>query len=76
MFDLTKSEYEKMKMNAPRERMATIYYNLKIKEAKENDPTLYDDKDKYKKMKARYLAEGRAKYGARKGNISFTDREW
>ena len=71
-----KSEYEKMKMNAPRERMATIYYNLKIKEAKENDPTLYDDKDKYKKMKARYLAEGRAKYGAKKGNISFTDREW
>lgn len=63
-------------MNQPRERKAQAYANLKIKEAKENDPTLLDDKDKFKKVKAVALAEGRAMYNARRKPISFTPRQW
>ena len=62
--------------NAPRERKAVIYTDLKIKQAKENDPMLYYDKDKFKKVKSRYLAEGRALYSAKKGSIKLTDKQW
>ena len=64
------------KMNAPRERMAIIYTDLKTKQAKENNPELYYDKDKFKKMKSRYLAEGRALYSARRETKPLTDRQW
>lgn len=62
--------------NQPKERRAQAYANLKIREAKENDPTLYDDADKLKKIKANALAEGRAIYGAKHQAVSFTPREW
>ena len=37
---------------------------------------LYYDKDKFKKVKSRYLAEGRALYSAKKGSIKLTDKQW
>jgi len=62
--------------NQPKERKAQAYAQLKIKEAKENDPTLIDDNDKFKKIKANALAEGRALYGAKHQAISFTPKQW
>lgn len=62
--------------NQPKERRAQAYAQIKIKEAKENDPTLIDDDDKFKKVKANALAEGRAIYGAKHQAISFTPKQW
>jgi len=60
--------------NAPKERKAQIAANKIIKAKREANPHLTTDQ--LKKIKAQALEESRTRYGARKPNISITDREW
>lgn len=61
-------------MNAPRERQAQLLANTMISARKKSNPNL--DKDDLKKEKALALNEARARVGAKKDTIKFTQREW
>lgn len=65
--------------NAPNERKAQLVSDVIFKAIREEDPTLKDDKDKAKKVKAQIIEEQRLRAGttSRKNrNIDITDREW
>lgn len=65
--------------NAPNERKAQLVSDVIFKAMREEDPTLKDDKDKAKKVKAQIIEEQRLRAGttSRKNrNIEITDREW
>lgn len=62
--------------NAPRERQAQMLANSDIKAEIAANPELKDDKDRLKKIKGQRLAAARARVGAKKDQITFTDREW
>lgn len=66
----------KAQMNAPRERQAQIYANETIRQMKIKYPDLYADKDALKKKKGQALAGAREKFGAKKDQITLTDKEW
>lgn len=61
-------------MNAPRERQAQLLANTMIKARKQANPDM--DRDDLKKEKALALTEARARVGAGKETIKFTQREW
>jgi DNA-directed RNA polymerase specialized sigma24 family protein len=61
-------------MNAPRERQAQLLANTMIQARKQANPDM--DKDDLKKEKALALNEARARVGAGKEVITFTQREW
>lgn len=60
--------------NAPLERQAQIIANQVVKLKKEANPGM--DKDELKKIKTQALNEARNRVGAKKQQISITDREW
>lgn len=60
--------------NAPLERQAQIIANQIVKLKKEANPGM--DKDELKKIKTQALNEARNRVGAKKQQISITDREW
>lgn len=60
--------------NAPLERQAQILANQVVKLKKEANPGM--DKDDLKKIKTQALNEARNRTGAKKQQISITDREW
>ena len=60
--------------NAPLERQAQIVANHVVKLKKEANPGM--DKDELKKIKTQALNEARNRVGAKKQQISITDREW
>lgn len=60
--------------NAPLERQAQIIANHVVKLKKEANPGM--DKDELKKIKTQALNEARNRVGAKKQQISITDREW
>lgn len=62
------------KRNAPRERQAQLIANTEIKAKKQANPDL--DGDELKKIKYQALAKARARTGANKDTIVFTQREW
>ena len=64
--------------NKPLERRAQVLTNTRIETLTKNDPSLYDKdkKDKFKKIKSRILNEARSDVGAKKIQITFTDKEW
>lgn len=62
--------------NAPRERHAQMVANSAIRALLAAEPELKEDKDRLKKLKGQKLTSARAKVGAKKEKITFTDREW
>lgn len=62
--------------NAPLERKAQGIANSIIEAKIQSNPELKDDKDKLKKIRWQALDEGRARTGAKKTLVSFTDKEW
>lgn len=60
--------------NAPLERQAQILANQVVKLKQEANPGM--DKDDLKKVKTQALNEARNRTGAKKQQISITDREW
>lgn len=60
--------------NAPIERQAQILANTIVKIQKESNPDM--DATSLKKVKAQALNEARARTGAKKQQIVFTDRQW
>lgn len=63
------------KKNAPRERQAQLLCNNIVKAKIEENPSLKDDKDDLKKLKAQTLAKTRVTTGAHKDRVTFTDKE-
>lgn len=62
--------------NAPLERQARLVANKQVQLVVESDPTIKDDKDRYKKVKNIAMADARAATGAKKELIDITDKEW
>lgn len=60
--------------NAPLERQARLAANAVVDARKKANPT--EDKARLKKMGASALEEARARIGAKKEAVTFTDREW
>lgn len=58
--------------NAPRERRAQILANEIVRKNRTQDTS----KDQLKKLKSRALADARAKVGAKRTTVEFTDAEW
>lgn len=58
--------------NAPRERRAQILANDQVRRERTDSTT----SDQLKKLKSRALADARAKVGARRSTVEFTDTEW
>ena len=61
-------------MNKPYEREAQVYANSVIARKKQTNPDM--DADELKKTRNQALAEARARTGAKKTSVDFTDREW
>ena len=74
--DSLKKKLERAQLNAPLERQAQAIANKTVAMKVEADPDLKVDKDSYKKVKNRALADARAKVGAKKEPIDITDKEW
>lgn len=64
------------KMNAPKERLAQVYANKAYKEYLWNNPDIYGDSDKIKKIKGEKLKEARKMVGAGKISIDISRKEW
>lgn len=60
--------------NAPRERQAQLAANKVMSMKKEDNPSM--DKDTEKKLRSQALASARARLGAKKESVKFTEREW
>ena len=69
-------ELRKSELNAPLERQAQLLANGRIRAIVEEDPTMYEDKDRYKKMKNMELANARAKVNAQRHTIEITPKQW
>lgn len=74
--DILEEKLRKAQMNAPRERQAQIYANETIRQMKIKYPELNSDKDALKKKKGQALAGAREKFGAKKDQITLSDKEW
>lgn len=62
--------------NKPRERMATITANAKLKAAIQDNPNLKNDSELKRKIGQQELNRARANLGASKEAIKITDKEW
>ena len=71
-----RTKYLISKQNQPRERLATVISNADLKCKIAEDPSIKEDKDKLKKVKAQCLASARAQAGAKSVKIDITDKEW
>lgn len=67
------SEVQKRK---PLERAAISLSTKRISDKVKADPTIKDDKDKYKKLKFRELEKARSETGASRYKFEITDKEW
>lgn len=72
--DSLKAKLNLALMNAPRERQAQLYANSVVKAKRDANPDM--DRSEIKKAGQQALAQGRAKYGAKRTPITITDREW
>ena len=63
-------------LNAPKERQAQRIANQIVKVKKEDNPSLYEDKDALKKVKQHAITTARERVGAKRVEIDITDREW
>lgn len=62
--------------NAPLEKRAQFIANMREKEAKEKDPSLYNDNGALKKFRQKALSSARAEVGAARKSIDITPKEW
>ena len=62
------------KMNAPLERQAQLIANHTVKTKLQDNPGM--ESSEIKKVKAQALAAARARTGAKKKRVTFTDKEW
>ena len=62
--------------NAPKERQAQLLANKIVETKVQSNPSIKDDKDKYRKVKGQALQTARQKTGAKKERIAITDKEW
>lgn len=73
-----KDKLTKARLNAPKERLATrlanYEYEQRVKDIDQDSDEF--DKDQLKKIRGQALAGARARVGAKKYKITFTDREW
>lgn len=72
--DSLMAKLKEAELNAPRERQANRYMNAMVNAKKEANPDM--TKSEIKKEKARQLAEGRAKFGAKGIKIDITPKEY
>lgn len=63
-------------LNSPLERQAQAIANKVVSVKIQSDPDLKNDKDSYKKVQNRALADARAKVGAKKELIEIEPKEW
>lgn len=64
-----------VQMNAPREKQAQLLTASKVKALKQENPMLADDKEALKKLRTTTLTQMRAKVGAKRADISLSERE-
>lgn len=60
--------------NAPKERQAQALANKIIAEKRRDNPNM--DEDQVSKIRGQALGAARARYGAKKTPVTFTDKEW
>lgn len=72
--DSLNAKYITAKMNAPRERQAQLLATQIINSRKEENEHL--DNDQLKRIKGQALNGARARTGAKKQRVTFTEREW
>lgn len=60
--------------NSPKERQAQLLGNLIVAEKKRENPEM--DYEELSKLKGKALISSRARVGAKKTRVTFTDREW
>lgn len=72
--DSLNAQLNRAKKNRPLERKAQLLANSKVRLVREANPDL--DKDDIKKLKGRALSEARLKVGAKKHQITISDKEW
>lgn len=64
-----------VQLNAPREKQAQLLTASKVKAIKQENPAIADDKDALKKLRTTTLRDMRAKVGAKRADITLSDRE-
>jgi hypothetical protein len=76
--DSLKSKLNLAEGEQDRERQAQIIANSKLRLLKENEPALYEEKDKLKKIKGKLIDEARSivRDGAKREKIDITTKEW
>lgn len=71
-----KGKLNEAKKNKPYERKARALAESLYKMRLQEDPSMYEDKDKAKKVKSQCLEYARKQTGAKKKLVKFSDREW
>lgn len=75
-YNSLKEKVEKAEINAPYERQAQLMADGIINATVADDPTLYSDKERYKKLKTRIINNCRLKVGAKRNPVEVTPKEW
>ena len=71
-----KQKIKEAEQNAPYERQAQLMAGYRVESLVAENPSLYEDKDRYKKLKTQILADSRNKVGAYRRMIDISDKEW
>ena len=69
-------KYITARLNSPRERQAQIIATEIINQKLKDNPDLWQDKEEYKRVKGQALIGARARAGAKKERVKFTEKEW
>lgn len=71
-----KSKLNTAEKNRPLETTALLLAKQEVTAVLKDDPSIRDDKDAYKKLRATALNNARYVIGAKKKAVEFTDKEW
>lgn len=74
--DSLKQKIKEAEWNAPFERQAQLMAGYRVESLVAENPSLYEDKDRYKKLKNQILADSRNKVGAYRRTIDISEKEW
>lgn len=71
-----KEKVKEAEMTAPYERQAQLMAGYRMESLIAENPSLYEDKERYKKLKTQILSDSRNRVGAGRKNIEITPKEW
>lgn len=74
--DSLNKKYIEARLNSPRERQAQIIATEIINQKLKENPDLRQDKEEFKRVKGQALIGARARAGAKKDRVKFTEKEW